>query len=171
MKAVVIYDSLYGNTEKIAHAVGDGLSGAIGASDSVEVVNVSKVHPDQLGGLDLLLVGSPTHGSQPSPPMHEFLNRIPNDTLAGVTVAAFDTRTDMDKLEGASRFFGKLFDHFGYAAPRILSSLEKKGGQAIKPAEGFIVLDKEGPLADGELARAMAWARQIVTQRQSEKVY
>ena len=151
--------------------IGDGLSVANRTSDSIEVVNVGEVHPDQLVGLDLLLVGSPTRGSGHHPQCHEFFNRIPSDTLAGVKVGAFDTRADMDKLAGASRFFGKIFDHFGYAAPRILSSLEKKGGQAIKPTQGFIVLDKEGPLAEGELARATEWARQFVAQRQSEEVH
>ena len=43
------------------------------------------------------------------------------------------------------------------------------GGPVINPAEGFIVLNKEGPLQDGELARATAWARQIAARRQSEK--
>lgn len=162
MKAMVIYDSLHGNTEKIARAIGDGLSGALAAPGSVDVVAVGDVQPEQLAGLDLLLVGGPTHGSRPSPPMHEFLNRIPAGGLAGVKIAAFDTRTDMDKLEGTTRFFGKIFDRFGYAAPKISSSLEKKGGQEIKPAEGFFVKDTEGPLFDGELERAEDWARQIL---------
>ena len=91
--------------------------------------------------------------------MQDFVNRIPEGNLHGVRLAAFDTRTDMDKLEGAAHFFGKIFDHFGYAAPRLLSSLEKKGGQAVKPPEGFYVKDTEGPLEDGELERAAAWGR------------
>jgi flavodoxin len=158
---MVIYDSLYGNTEKIARAIGAGLAEAIPASGTTEVIQVGDVQPEQLVGLDLLLVGGPTHGSRPSPPMHEFLNRLPKDALAGVKVAAFDTRTDMDKLEGATRFFGKIFDRFGYAAPKISSSLEQKGGRVVKPAEGFFVKGTEGPLFQGELERAANWARQI----------
>jgi len=45
----------------------------------------------------------------------------------------------------------------GYAAPRIAEQLEKAGGTLIAPAEGFFVVDKEGPLRDGELERAAAW--------------
>ena len=161
MKAVVIYDSLYGNTEKIAHAIADGLSGAMGASGSVEVTKVSEAHPDQLARLPLLLVGGPTHGSRPSPAIHDFLNRIPQNALAGVQVAAFDTRTDPDKLTGVTRVFAKILDRFGYAAPKISSSLENKGGQVVTLPEGFIVLGMEGPLLDGELARALDWGRQI----------
>lgn len=162
MKAVVIYDSLYGNTEQVARAIGDGLSAALGAPGSVEVVRVGDAPADRLAAWDLVLVGGPTHGSRPSPPMHDFLNRIPRDGLAGVRVAAFDTRTDMDKMEGALRVIGKLLDRAGYAAPRISSSLEKKGGQVARPPEGFFVQGTEGPLEDGELARAAEWGRQMV---------
>jgi len=112
---MLIYDSQYGNTAKIAHAAGDGLSEVIGAAGSVEVVKV----------------------------------------------AAFDTRTDPDKVEGSLRVFAKILDRFGYAAPKISSSLEKNGGQVIKPPEGFYVKGTEGPLEEGELERAKDWAGQI----------
>ena len=164
MKAMVIYDSQYGNTAQIAQAIADGLRGTAGDALAVDLRKVGDVHPDQLAGLDLLLAGAPTQGSRPSPGMHDFLNRIPKDALAGVKVAAFDTRTDMDKLAGSLRLVGKIFDHFGYAAPRISSSLEKKGGQAVKPPEGFFVKGTEGPLEEGELERAADWARQIVVK-------
>jgi flavodoxin len=161
MKAAVIYDSLYGNTEKIAQAIGDGLSCAIGPSGSVEVFRVADADPDKLSGLDLLLVGAPTHGSHPSPAAHEFLEGIPEDALAGVKVAAFDTRTDMEKLTGMLRIFGKVLGRWGFAAPRISLRLEAKGGQVVRPPEGFFVKDKEGPLEDGELERAAVWGRQF----------
>lgn len=161
MKALVIYDSLYGNTERVAQAIGAGLSGAIGVSDYVEVVKVGEARPGQLSGLDLLLIGAPTHGSHPSPAAQEFLDCIPRDALVGVKVAAFDTRTDMDKLTGVMRLFGKILGAWGFAAPRISASLEARGGQVICPPEGFIVKDREGPLEDGELERALPWAQKI----------
>ena len=49
--------------------------------------------------------------------------------MTGVKVAAFDTRTDMDTLTGAMRWFGKFLDRLGYAAPKISSSLEAKAGR------------------------------------------
>jgi flavodoxin len=159
MNALIICDSLYGNTEKIAHAIADGVAAAVGDSGSVECVRVGEAGPDQLGQWDLLVVGGPTHGSNPSPPMRDFLDRIPNNALIGVKVAAFDTRTDMEKLTGMLRLFGKFLDRLGYAAPKIASGLESKGGRTIGQAEGFIVLDKEGPLLDGELERATEWGR------------
>jgi hypothetical protein len=97
--------------------------------------------------------------------MREFLDRVPVKALAGIKVAAFDTRTDMDTLNGAMRLFGKFLDLLGYAAPKISSSLAARGGQVVRPPEGFIVEDKEGPLREGELERAVAWGRQIVVGR------
>jgi flavodoxin len=162
MKALLLYDSRYGNTEKIAYAIGDGLAEGVGASGSVRALPVGEAHAGQLAGCDLLIVGAPTHGSHPSPAMKEFLDRVPDRALAGVRVAAFDTRTDMDTLNGAMRLFGKFLDRLGYAAPKISSSREAKGGQVVRPPEGFIVKGTEGPLEDGELERAEAWGRQIV---------
>ena len=83
MKALVIYDSLHRDTEKIARAIGGSLSGAVEAFDSVEVVKVGDVQPDQLAGMNLSLVGGPIHGSRPSPAMHEFLSHIPKDGPGG----------------------------------------------------------------------------------------
>jgi flavodoxin len=162
MKALVIYDSLYGNTEKIAHAIGNGLSGSIGESGSVRLVRVGDAHPDLLAGLDLLLVGSPTHASKPSPATRDFLDHIPKKALAGVKVAAFDTRGDLDTL-GVPRLISRFLGSF-FAAPGILSSLEKRGGHRVKPDEGFFVKDTEGPLRDGELQRATDWGREIAAQ-------
>jgi hypothetical protein len=93
--------------------------------------------------------------------MREFLDRVPDKALAGVKVAAFDTRTDMETLNGAMRWFGKFLDRLGYAAPKIASDLATKGGRVILPPEGFIVEDKEGPPQAGELERAASWGRQI----------
>jgi len=83
MKAFVIYDSLYGNTEKIAQAIGDGLTGR------VKVVHVSDVNPSEMKTCNLLILGSPTQGGFPAEGIYGLL-KAPQD-LEGVSVAAFDT--------------------------------------------------------------------------------
>jgi flavodoxin len=55
MKALILYDSVYGNTEKIALAIGD----ALGSQEDVSVMKVGEVKPDQFAGLNLLIVGAP----------------------------------------------------------------------------------------------------------------
>jgi len=87
MKVLVIYDTLFGNTEQIARTIGSALS----SLKEVEVVRVSKVKPKQLTGLKLLIVGSPTHGGRPTPAIQNFLKHIPGSAIRGINVSAFDT--------------------------------------------------------------------------------
>jgi flavodoxin len=162
MKGVIVYDSRYGNTKKIAFAIRDGLLDAAGAALEVEVIHASMAEANQFAGGELLLVGGPTQGTMPSPAVREFLTRLLPSALAGVSVAAFDTRTDPERQQGVKRFLARIFDRFGYAAPKILAALEKHGGHVVRAPEGFIVLDMEGPLQEGELQRARQWAREIL---------
>ena len=156
-KAMVIYDSIYGNTEKIAQAIG----AALGDGAHVETLRVSAVNPEHLAGLDLLIVGSPTQRFRPTAAINTLLRGIPRNGLKGVKVAAFDTRITLSDIEKIPilLFFVRLF---GYAAKPISDRLEKKGGIPITPPEGFFVEGMEGPLMEGELQRAADWARQII---------
>ena len=155
MKTLVVYDSFFGNTEKIAMAIGK----AFGNTKEVTVCKAANVKPDMLDGLDYLTVGSPTRAFSPSPATKSFLKGIPSKKLVGVKVTAFDTRIAMsDKLPGFLRFMAKLF---GYANKPILDSLKKKGGEETIPSEGFFVMDSEGPLEKGEIERAVLWVKQI----------
>jgi len=163
MKAMVIYDSKFGNTAQIAKAIGDGLGDALGDPEDVEVTPVDDTQPDQLAGLDLLIFGAPTHGFRPSAPAKDFLKSIPKNTLKGVKVAAFDTRITEEEIK-ENRFFSKLVDLFGFAADPVSKKLEKKGGEVVMPPEGFTVEGTEGPLTEGELERAREWGRQIMTK-------
>jgi flavodoxin len=154
MKVLIVYDSFFGNTEKIALAIGK----ALGSAPEVEVVRVNAVKPEQLTGLQWLIVGSPTRGFNPSPLIKAFLAGIPADALRGVKVAAFDTRYPASKIPG---FLRLLFTPLGFADRRIVAGLTKKGGELAAPSGGFYVLDTEGPLQEGELERAAAWAKQL----------
>ena len=156
MKALVIYDSFFGNTEKIAQAIGQ----ALGSQGEVEVCRVGEVRPEQLAGLNLLVVGSPTRAFRPSPAISKFLGGIPANGLQGIKVAAFDTGISLQDAHSAIlSFFVRLF---GYAAKPIADKLTKKGGELAVSPEGFFVKGSEGPLKEGELERAADWAKQII---------
>jgi len=156
MKALVLYDSYFGNTEKIAHAIGSSLA----PSYEVDVARVSGLQPAQLQGVQLLVLGAPTRAFQPSEAAKAFLKNLGPQALKGVKVAAFDTRVDITKVNSAVLTF--LVKLFGYAAEPIARGLKKKGGVLIGTPEGFFVKDKEGPLEEGELDRAAAWAKQLL---------
>ena len=145
MKALIVYDSKYGNTEQIAGAIG----GSIGSE--AKVLWAGEVNPAELKTIEFLIIGSPTQGGRPTPAMREFLNKIPDSSLNGIKVAAFDTRI-------SRKFVGV----FGYAAGRIATDLKAKGGNLIVPPEGFFVQGIKGPVSEGEVERAAAWLTEIV---------
>jgi flavodoxin I len=156
MKVLVLFDSVFGNTEKIARAIAEGL----GAQAEVEILRPEQVDPETLASRDLLVVGSPTRGFRPTEALADLLNRIQPKALKEVKVAAFDTRLKADELESAGvRFIVKTG---GYAAKRIADRLKKAGGSLVAAPEGFYVSDTEGPLKAGELERAREWAGKLV---------
>jgi len=162
MKALVVYDSFFGNTEKIACAVGDAIGNALAAQADVQTLRVGDVKLEHLTDLSLLVVGSPTRAFSASPATKAWLKALAPNSLRGVKVATFDTRADMKDVN--SRTLTAFVKLFGYAAEPIASSLTKRGGTLVVPAEGFFVEDKEGPLKDGELERAVAWAEHIAAR-------
>jgi flavodoxin I len=144
MKALIIYDSQYGNTEKIAKAIGDGFTG------DVKVMKVADVKPEDITWSKMVLIGSPTQAGKPTAAIRDFLDKLPNDAFTGKRLAAFDTR--------AKSFVTKLF---GYAGDKIEKSLHTKSGNVTAKAEGFFVQSTKGPLADGEEYKATAWAKGV----------
>ena len=156
MKALVIYDSVFGNTEQVAQAIGQAL---LAEGHEVQSLRVTEASPQQVTEVDVLLVGSPTRAFRPTPATVQFLKDIPDNGLQGVKVGAFDTRIAPE--DTGSRLLSVLVRFFGYAAEPMAKRLRQKGGaQALSP-EGFIVTGKEGPLREGELERAAGWARGI----------
>lgn len=151
MKALVIFDSVFGNTEKIARAITQGLN----STCEVQCLNAGEVSIAQLRAADLVVMGSPTRSFNATPATVSLLENIPTGALQGKKVAAFDTRILMTGVKGL--LFKKIIDKGGYAAPRIASQLESRGGILALAAEGFFVKDEEGPLVEGEEARATRW--------------
>ena len=145
MKVLIVYDSIYGNTERIAKAIGEAVTG------EVRVARVGEITPAGLQPVDVLIVGSPTLGGRPTEPIQNFLAAVPSDAIKGIRVASFDTR-----------YSGKFVKLFGFAAEKIMQTLEAKGGRSVPPLGDFIVTGKKGPLKEGELERAASWAREIV---------
>jgi len=132
MKVLVIYDSFFGNTEQIAQAIGN----ALGSQEHVGTFRVSSVKQEQLTGLELLIVGSPTRGFRPSEAIAGFLKRTSANALKGVKVAAFDTRFSVSDIESSAlRFIVKTG---GYAAKRIAEKLKESGGDLIVPLKGSL---------------------------------
>lgn len=153
MKTLIVYDTVWGNTEQIARAIGEAIPG------EVKVVRAGEADAASAGSFDMLLVGSPTQGGRPLKSVQAFIDSIPTGGLSRTRVAAFDTRTE---ITGA--FIRFLTVVFGYAAPRLAGVLKNKGGQSVAPPQGFVVNGREGPLLSGEKERAANWAKGLTSK-------
>ncbi|SDL14968.1 Flavodoxin [Cryobacterium psychrotolerans] len=162
MRALVVYESLWGNTEKVARAVAAGLAGIA----TVDVLN-SDAAPVKVDGYDLVVVGGPTHAfsmtrattraeavkshsapHEPARGIREWLNELDRPVTA-IPAIAFDTRVDKPRLPGS-------------AAKSAKHELRSLGFETSVKQETFRVHGYEGPLLDGELERARAWADEVI---------
>jgi hypothetical protein len=179
MRAVVVYESMYGNTRVVAEAI----ASALRTDALVSVLPVGEAAPDTdaLRHIDLLVVGAPTHAwglSRPStrkgaadaaakpgsalrlepgaegPGLREWLEPMP---CIPTRVATFDTR--MRAPMGLS----------GSAARKAAQQIRRQGFQLAAPPEGFYVT-KQNTLEPGELERARAWARNLATEWAKQSV-
>jgi flavodoxin len=165
MNAVIVYESMYGNTRAIAEAIAQGLGGAevLPGHEAARAVEDA----------DLLVVGGPTHmhGMTTSRSRQAAVEAIHEDGVGhvepgaaeepglrawirdlspseGGKAAAFDTRADQSPwLTGA--------------ASRGIAKRLRRRGYDVFSTESFVVEDSEGPLAAGELDRAWAWAAKL----------
>ena len=159
MEALVVYDSVFGNTRLIAQSIADALASRV----SVELLLAADADPDELTWCELIIVGSPTRGFRPTEAVTALLKRLDKESLRGAKVAAFDTRFKADEIDSAGlRFVVKTG---GYAAKRIGGQLKRAGADEVVPPEGFYVVGTEGPLKEGERERAAAWAIEILDSR------
>jgi flavodoxin len=150
---LVVYDSYFGNTEKIAQAIGEALGDAT-------VRKVNDIREQDKDDLKIMFIGSPTRAFNATPAIMTFIKSLPKGKLDGVQAAAFDTRINPEQTE--SRFLKFMIKLFGYADVKIANALTKAGAELPIESAGFGVTGTEGPLLDGEIERAKSWADQIL---------
>ena len=162
MRALVVYESMFGNTQAIASAVADGLAGRM----DVDLVEIAEA-PVRVDA-DLVVAGGPTHAFSMSRPstrqsaleqadgrelvshgrgLREWLEDA-GPALRGMSVATFDTKITKGHLPGS-------------AARSAQKRLRRFGARVVSRAHSFSVQGTAGPLGDGELARARAWGAEL----------
>lgn len=160
MDAVVVYESMFGNTRDIAIAIADGLASGF----EVRCFEVGTA-PHVFAHPDLLVVGGPTHafsmsrtstrdsarGETEEPlvssmGIRDWLEEV--EVHRGQNFATFDTKVPKPKLPGS-------------AAASAAKRLKRLHGSSIAKPETFWVTDMTGPLADGEIERARGWGRDL----------
>jgi flavodoxin len=154
MKALIVYFSKFGNTQLVAEAI----AGALAPAMTVELLHSDHLNASVFNEVDLVIMGSPTHNMNLPKAVKPVFKPLPKRTLKGIAVAAFDTSYKMSWL--LNRFtVGKRLDQ----------KLRKLGGKRVLPPKIFLVTGREGPLFDGEIARAKGWARALLAQLAARK--
>lgn len=162
MKALIVYESMFGNTAKIAEAVAEGVREHM----TVVLVPADQAPAEPPEGVDLLVVGGPTHAlsmtransredavsqgakDATTTGIREWIGRL-RDGTHHEQVATFDTRL--------ARTGGKVRHFPGSAAKSAAKALRKHGYRLAAKPESFWVKDVPGPLFEGELERAREW--------------
>lgn len=170
MKALIVFESMFGNTEGLARAVAEGL---VAASAEVGVVEVRRVERRDLAGCELLVVAAPTHAFSLSRPqtradavtrgadpinaetgVREWLSTLDgtfDPTMSRPSVAVFDTRVE------------KVRHLPGSASRRAARMLTRQGFVLIGRPVSFYVEDVQGPISTGESQRARVWGQDLAS--------
>jgi hypothetical protein len=170
MRALVVYESMYGNTRAIAESIAMGLR-AIG---EVTIRPAADVVGADLDGWDVLVLGGPTHAHGMSRPRtREAAVNAPESYGTGLTVEPNASGSGIrELLDGIERVDGQAtaFDTrmrapawlTGRAAKGIARHLRRRGASMLAPPESFLV-NKRGRLVNGEQERALAWGAHLAT--------
>ncbi|MCW2771487.1 MAG: hypothetical protein JWR27_2920 [Aeromicrobium sp.] len=163
MRALVVYESMFGNTAAVARAIAEGIQEAM----PVDVREVADAPLDVVDQVDLLVAGGPTHALSMSRPrtraeafaqggtsgkvdvgLREWIRRVPAGDHAA-SLVTFDT-----KMSRARRWPGS-------AAKSAAKAGRRHGVSVADAPKSFYVTDTAGPLVDGEIERATAWGRAL----------
>jgi flavodoxin len=159
MNVLIIYDTVHGNTEQLAEA----MAGALISTASVRLQRAEGTAGIDAAGVDLLIVGGPTHRHGMSTVLTAVLEATGRGALRGVRAAAFDTRYRMAAWLSGS------------AAQQIARQLSKRGARLVAPPESFFMQRDVPPkgqkrrheleqLEAGETERASRWATHVAQE-------
>jgi flavodoxin len=159
MKAIVVYESHWGNTAAIARAIAEGIG------PGAKILTTDEAVGHEMTGVDLLVAGAPV--MMFSLPGESARGKVEQDHKGPpADVAHPMLRTWLDGLPSASRTKAAAFDTRVRWTPKgavgtIEAKLRKAGYQVVTKGKGFVVTGTYGPLRDGELDRARAWGHEL----------
>ncbi len=153
MKIAIAYFSKFGNTRRLAEVMREAMKQA----GEVRVMGIGEVGPGDFEGVDLVVVGTPTHAFSVPQEVRTVLDRLPAGVLAGKDVAAFDTTARPWPLRVLR------------ASPKVLRRLQGLGGKPLVQPETFFVRARNPQtsgeidlLLEGQVERARQWAGTIL---------
>ncbi len=146
MKAIVIFDSKFGNCKKVAEDIAGGLAEA-GAD--VDIAQVKTATIGSLANYDVIAIGAPVRAGRPLKSIRKFVAKLPEVKLEGKTLGFFDTYGVAKQPGNGS----------GYL---ILEAKEHPGGaKIVEPGLSVLVKGMKGPLEDGAMEKAREFGKKL----------
>jgi menaquinone-dependent protoporphyrinogen IX oxidase len=161
MKGIVVYDTSYGNTKKIAETIAETLKESGIEVDLFYVKDVKKLSAKNY---DFFVLGSPTKFGTMSLAIRFFLGKVKSEEWMNKPFAAFDTENP-ENIE-QSRIQNKEWS----AAEKIAQKLKDKKMNQLLPVLKALVTGQKGPLVEGEIERTKDYARELTVKLKEEKV-
>jgi hypothetical protein len=160
MKAIVAYESLWGNTAAVARAIAEGLGPEAQAMSTAEATR------DEVADADLIVAGAPVHGfSLPREQGRSDLGKNPGKAPTPPDLSHPSMRLWLAGLPRGSGHFAAFDTRFkwtpGSATSGITKGLRRAGYRELARRERFLITGTYGPMRDGELERAQAWGAQL----------
>jgi flavodoxin len=163
MRALVVYESMFGNTAQIARAVAEGL----GESVDVQVTEVTDAPTEPDPDVALIVAGGPTHAfsmsrtSTRGDAINQGAHEGEREFGLREWMAALPAGQHTEKIATFDTKIESMHHIPGSAAKGAAKAARRHGYESAAKAESFYVHDVDGPLLDGELDRARAWGRQL----------
>ena len=145
-KVIVVYESKYGNTKRVAEAIIEGMKEITGIEASVR--ERKSVDPKELRNYDAILIGSPNHRGNALHGILGFIGKVGKLKLEGKPLAVFDTYRGVYDRAKASQFqiaIKKMEKRLIVKVPSM---------KLVSPGLSIMVQGKEGPITEGELPKA-----------------
>jgi flavodoxin len=160
MKAVVVYQSLWGNTAAIARAIAEGIG------EGARALSTAEATPAAIAGAGLIVAGAPVLGfSLPRESMLKMIAEGKTKYKTAPDVSQPSMRSWLDGLSAGKGCFAafetRIWWSPGGSTGGIERGLEHAGYRRLDKARRFLVEGGEGPLRAGELEKAKAWGAEL----------
>lgn len=148
MKTLIVYDSFFGNTEKVANKLYETLS----KSQKTKLAHVSEAQNLNIEQYELIVVGSPTRYYNPTPSITAFVREL---KTVPVNVAFFDTRLDAE----GHWLMGPMEKIFKFASDTMEVLVRNTKAKQMISSLGVYVTGTEGPIARNAMKDVENWAK------------
>lgn len=165
MKAVVVYETLWGNTASVAKAIAEGLG------SGTKALNTTEAEKIKTADYDLIVAGAPVLAfNLPTETIRESIKANPGKAPKPADFSNPSLRSWLDKLPKGNgkcaAFETRIWWSPGGSIPGIFRRLRRAGHSPLGKGKKFIIQGSYGPMREGELEKAKEWGAELASKIQ-----